>query len=320
MLPALALVRQCSSRLLLLHCFSMTARLIKPLEDVHPDLAADFERWCHKIPLEIPHVPNEVTAEDVLRAHFLLAEHFREHGEGMAGVGPRSLHLLQSAVSRQSVSLGGILKWTGLFDVTATLFYGIIKDHAFHDANKRTALLTALYQLQRGGRIPIIEQKDLEVLTVRTADDRLSEYGDYSRFLGRDDEEVRFIAHFLKRGTREVDSRTYVITYRQLDSILRGFGAYLENAHGNKIDVMKEVQEYRGILSFGKKRVQKRVAQIGFHDWGAEVPRGEIKIVREALELTPANNVDSQCFYQGVDALKSLIREYDTPLKRLARR
>jgi death-on-curing family protein len=298
----------------------MTGRSLKPLDGVHPELAKEFERWCGKIPVEVPVVPFAVTAEDVLRAHFLLAEHFRKQGEGMGGVGPRSLHLLQSAVSRQSVCLGNILKWNTLYEVSATLFFGIVMDHAFVDANKRTALLTALYQLLIAGRVPQVSQRDLEVLTVRTADHRLREYLDYDRVIGDDDADVRFIAYYLKRGTRDFDTRYYVITYRQLDTILRRFHARLDNPHGNRIDVIQTVEEYRGIVAFRKKLVEKRVTQIGFHDWGAEVARGDIKHVREELGLTPANNVDSQVFYQGVDAMESLIREYNGPLQRLARR
>lgn len=298
----------------------MIDRSLKPLAGVRPELAAEFERWCRQVPPEVPTVPHAVTAEDVLRAHFLLAERFGDAEQGMAGVGPRSLHLLHSAVSRQSVSLGNILKWNTLYEVTATLFFGIICDHAFIDANKRTALLTALYQLQCAGRIPRIEQKALEVLTVRTADHRLHEYSDFDRFLGVDDADVRYIAFTLKRGTRDFDNRYYVITYRQLDAILNRFGTRLANPHSCKIDVITEVEAYRGILSTGKRRVEQRVTQIGFHDWGDEVPRGDVKQVREALGLTKANNIDSQVFYQGVDPMQSLIREYNTPLQRLAGR
>ena len=299
----------------------MVDRHLKPLEGVRPEIAAEFDRWRRQVPVELPLVDHAVTAEEVLRAHFLLAERFAEDGQGMAGVGPRSLHLLQSAVSRQSVSLSGILKWTSLFEVTATLFFGIVMNHSFIDANKRTALLTALYQLQCGGRVPRIEQKDLEVLTVRTADHRLNEYRDYDRFVGLDDADVRFVAFFLKRGTRDWDNRYYVITYRELDEILRRFGARLGEPHNCRIDVITDVREYRGIISLGRKKVAKRVTQIGFHDWGSEVPRGEVRQVREALGLTPAKkNIDSQVFYQGVDPMESLIREYQGPLQRLAGR
>jgi death-on-curing protein len=60
-------------------------------------------------------LPDALTAEDVLRAHFMVAEYFVQRGAGLGGLGPRSYNLLQSAVSRQYVSLGGIRKWTTLY-------------------------------------------------------------------------------------------------------------------------------------------------------------------------------------------------------------
>jgi hypothetical protein len=80
---------------------------------------------------------------DVLKAHFLIADFFFAEGEGIGGVGPRDLDLLHSALYRQHVTLGGTAKWDTKFDVCATLLYGLIKDHPFHDANKRTAFLSA---------------------------------------------------------------------------------------------------------------------------------------------------------------------------------
>src|SRR5438128_2373134 len=88
-----------------------------------------IENWGRECPL----LPNAVTAEDVLRAHFMLAEYFQRREEGLGGLGPRSLHLLQSAVSRQYVSLGNTQKWSTVYELTATLFFGIIKNHPFFD-------------------------------------------------------------------------------------------------------------------------------------------------------------------------------------------
>jgi death-on-curing protein len=157
-------------------------------------------------------------------------------------------------------------------------------------------------------------------LTLRTAEGTLDTYGHFERMEDSDDPEVNFIAFFLRRNTREIDNRYYLITYAQLKGILGRFGAWLDNPHGNRIDVLHTVEEHRGIISFGKKKVVKRVAQIGFHDWGSEVSHADIKAVREALRLTPEHGVDSQVFYQGVDPLASLLLEYSGPLQRLARK
>ena len=69
--------------------------------DLEPALAAEFNRWRTEIGNEQREVSYALTATEVLRAHFMLAQYFRALKEGIGGVGPKSLHLLQSAVSRQ---------------------------------------------------------------------------------------------------------------------------------------------------------------------------------------------------------------------------
>jgi len=289
-------------------------------DDISPDLAREFTYWCDQLDPELPDAEFVVSAGDVLRAHFTLAEFFRQRGEGIGGVGPRGVHLLQSAVSRQFVSLGTVRKWTQLCEVAATLFFGLIRDHPFHDANKRTALLTLLYQLQEFGRTPTVRQKDLEQLTLRTAEHRLKEYSAYERFARKRDAEVQYLAYYFKRYSRELDKRNYLITYRELDAILRRYDARLVVADGNRVDVLRTTMDYSGIVAFHKKPVEKRVAQLVMHDWGAQVPLTSIKHLRHELGLTPAKGVDSMAFFQGVDPLKSLVREYAGPLERLADR
>src|SRR5229473_2244851 len=99
----------------------MSSAAVASLGGVHPDIEAEFQRWCKELGPEARDLPDAVTSEDVLRAHFMLAEYFQQRGEGLGGLGPRSLHLLQSAVSRQYVCLGATRKWTTLCELTATL-------------------------------------------------------------------------------------------------------------------------------------------------------------------------------------------------------
>ena len=282
---------------------------------VEPEVEAEFRRWEALVADEPAIGRFSVTARDVLRAHFLLADHFRAKREGIGGVGPKSLHLLHSSVSRQSVSYRGAYKWNSLPEVAATLFFGIIRNHPFHDANKRTALLTALYQLQCHGRTPGAPAKEFEELTERVAERSLQRYTAYESCVLAEDPDVAFIARFFKRKTREVDKRHYVVTYRQLDRLLRRFGAYLGNPHDNTLDVMQERVETRFFI---RRTLEQRVLQIGFHDWGAEVSRAEVDRVRKALRLTHERGIDSKVFFQGIDPLESLITEYRAPLERLA--
>ncbi len=119
------------------------------MDHLPADLRTEYERWTRLIGDDDPYLgPWCVGIHDVLRAHFLIIEHFWENeGEGVGGVGPKDLNLLHSALSRQSVGYGGRQKWDERLQVCATLFYGLVLDHAFHDANKRTAFLVALLRI-----------------------------------------------------------------------------------------------------------------------------------------------------------------------------
>lgn len=89
-----------------------------------------------------------INVSDVLKAYFALADFFTdpmsEHEESML-VGLRSIDLLCSALGRQTVGYCGKSKYTDPIDICSTLFFGMVKDHAFLDGNKRTALLILIY-------------------------------------------------------------------------------------------------------------------------------------------------------------------------------
>lgn len=287
---------------------------------IHSTLAMELERCKVQLGSDDRRLPFAVTAGEVLDAHFLLADYFRELGEGIGGVGPKSVHLLQSAVSRQYVGFGGRQKWTDLFSVTATLFYGPVKNHAFHDANKRTALLTALYQLQCHNRIVDTSQKDFEELAVRVAEGDLASYPSYRELRDESDTEVRFIGRFFKRSTRQADKRQLRVTYRQLESMLARYGYRLEQSHGNRTDVVQDVEESYGLLVRKRRRVTRRITTIGFRDWGTEVSQKDLKDVRIKTELTAEKGYDSAVLMHDVNPMETLIAQYSGPLRRLARK
>src|SRR5262245_17511958 len=67
----------------------------------------------------------------------------------MSPSGVRSLALLESAVFRQSVSLGSTRKYPDPLSNAATLAFGLCCDHPFYNGNKRTALVAMLVHLDR---------------------------------------------------------------------------------------------------------------------------------------------------------------------------
>ena len=294
------------------------------MEFVNSEVGDLYRYWVKRVPQEHERGPHFVSTFDVLRAHFLIADYFIEQGSGVGNVGPRDVNLLVSAVHRQHTEFGGVRKWSSDFERCATLLYGLVKDHPFHDANKRTALLTTLYFLQICNRIPSVGQRELEDFVVNVAESGLGRFRRFSEMSAVEshDAEVRFIADYLKRKTRAVDRSSHVLTFKDLQRILNSkFSAGLENPSGNHIDVMS--YRPRGHLSriwSGEKVKAVRVVRIGFPGWKNQVSPQDIKLVRTALELTPQKGVDSAAFYGSAAPLNVLIDQYQGPLKRLADR
>lgn len=260
-----------------------------------------FETYSHFLPqiqeiefiAERPHL----SCEDVLDAHFLIAEHFRKLGEGIGGFGPKDVGLLSSAVGRQVASAGGSYVYNGVWEIAATLMFGLINNHAFHDANKRTAFLSTVFFMLEQGFIPRVDIMDVENFTVEIA-----EYNNlHGHHMKIDDIWPR-----LKSMFRERDNRiSYVVTYRELGQILGQHECSLRNPVGNYIDV------FRG---------DHRVAKIGFPGMSKEVGRRAIATVRKETGLTAENGYDAQVFFKGADPLSRLIGLYEEPLRRLADR
>lgn len=160
---------------------------------------AAFVRAVAGIPKgEVGLEPTDLSAVDVLEIHFRIADGFYREGWGIGGIGLRDSGLLLTAVGRQCVSLGGVTKWGDLSSRCATLFFGLIRSHPFHDANKRTAFLCALWQLRHGGRVPTVAPEAYEDLTVRVAEHALD---------GDPDAEVMAIARNFTAWTRPAEPR-----------------------------------------------------------------------------------------------------------------
>lgn len=58
--------------------------------------------------------------------------------------------------------------------IFAPLYFGLVKNYAFHDGNKRVALLTLLYQLNGYGYFPSAPVKEFEKLVVAVAASELA--------------------------------------------------------------------------------------------------------------------------------------------------
>lgn len=292
------------------------------MNDLSPHLRAAFERDLQSLPVD--RFPNYCTQYiDVLKAHYYICDFFEAEGnDGRALFGIKNMDMLCSAVSRQIVEFGGVRKWTDEFAVAATLFWGLIKDHAFHDGNKRTALLVLIDHLRRLGRMPMVPQKEFEKLTIAVAEsDWQSILGGrrvdcYTNQTDLHDAVILEIARKLRKMTRQREGRYRPITYYELERGLSKFGYFFRDPHRNTIDVYKK--ERHKILGISTKRIDEiKVMNIAFPGWKRQVTKETVKEILKRLKLDSKSGHDWATVFGDAEPLYKLVQDYEGPLSRL---
>jgi len=291
------------------------------MELFNPEVQAEFER-VNALVVDDPFASQHTLGlRDVIRAHFLIVDFFITEQRELGGVGPKDMKLLESALYRAWVEFGGVAKWPDPFDRIATTLFGLIKDHPFHDANKRTALLSIVYLLSKHGRTPKCSKDAFEDFTVEIAEMEIMKRSRYRQLQNdEEDPEIKYISLWLRRNTREIDDREYTVTYRELRRILQRYGYVLESPNNNAIDLI-QVKPRTGVVGFlvgGETR--RRIAKIGYPGDTKQVSKGDIRNIRRLCELTSRHGIDSHSFYHGSDDMTSLLAEYQENLRRLANR
>jgi len=263
-----------------------------------------------------------ISIVDVLNAHFSIIDYFFENGEGekrVGSIGPIDKGLLTSTVAAQKTEYSGNLKWKTDYEKCAALFYGLIKNHPFHDYNKITALLTALYYLSKLNRAPTASHKELEIITRIIASNTIRDRKAFKPFSKFENGEIRFLAQYFQRNIRPIDKRDYKITYSELNKILTSYSFCFDKPHGNSIDIVRI--EKRSSL-FGLRKTITRhtsVGVIGFLGWTREISKKDIGLIKAYTGLAANDDFNPQVVCKGGLPLSSLINAYSGIFPRLAK-
>lgn len=91
-------------------------------------------------------------ADTVAAIHEKLTNLFAEEADPISPPGVKDRGLLESACMRPETGLGNVQKYKTVFEKGAALFHSLAKNHAFHNGNKRTAIVTLLTYLNRNDK------------------------------------------------------------------------------------------------------------------------------------------------------------------------
>lgn len=87
-------------------------------------------------------------------------------------IGVKDTNMLESAVNRPKQSAFGVDAYPDIYSKAAALFESIAKNHAFHNANKRTSLASLIIFLKINHYIWTMEIEEEQNLVVDTVNHR----------------------------------------------------------------------------------------------------------------------------------------------------
>ncbi|KXF90816.1 hypothetical protein AT574_09410 [Phaeobacter inhibens] len=242
----------------------------------------------------------------------------------MGGVGIKDSNTFISTVERQFAGFDGHEVYETDYEKIATLMYGIIKNHPFHDGNKRSAFLCALLLLHKKGRVISVKEKEFEDLMVEIADDSLLKRAALKQLIKKKEThpEIRFLGRYLEKNSRKTAKLRKTVKFRQLRSIITSNGFIFTNAHKGTIDLVK-IEEKRTPRFWFRDKIEKKetvLATIAYHGEGVDVQDNTLKLVRQKCGLTDQDGFDGEVLLRDAQPTFQLINSYRTALQSLAYR
>jgi len=220
-----------------------------------------------------------LTAHEIEQVHWELVKDFVHTEDPMEPAGIRSRDLLESAAFRPETSHGSNLKYPTAEMAAAALFQAIVHNHAFHNGNKRTALVAMLVQLERSNLTVTCSDNDLFRLALRAAQHRIP----VANSTG--DEEVTGIAEWICQNSRLVDKSVRPISWRRLRRVLGDLGCEISRIPGTrKVTISRTIPGHKRLL--GRPQPRTLRTQMQHASDADDISRPTIARIRAELSWT----------------------------------
>lgn len=252
-----------------------------------------------------------LTADELIAIHETLVADFAGSDDPIDPPGLRDVGLIHSAAMRPETAHGEEKKYPTVEMATAALMHSVVHNHAFHNGNKRAALVALLVFLDENGFVVTADEADLFRFVLRVAQHRLVP----KHWSQRSDREVLEIAQWIRSNSRLIDKTERLVKWRKLRGILASYGCNLSHGKvGNRMNVERTVK--RGRI-FPRDHILR--VQVAYGDEGREVERDTLKRIRQELQLDEEHGIDSEIFYGSARAPSDFILQYRKILSRLAK-
>lgn len=268
-----------------------------------------------------------LTTDEVVELHEILCRNYDllPEMEPVSPPGIKNEHLLESAVSRQTVGSGDYYKYSNVFSNCATLVFGLVKNHSFHNGNKRIGFLAMIKHLYLNGYVisPNIKHKEIYELLRTLANSSLTEHAEeyFKHFYKQtkkakwtDQTSIDYITLWLKKRTEHKNTKIKPrsIPVNDLTRILKVKNLTID-FNGKHLSVSKQTSFIDNVLF---KKAFKREYLIKDYK---NVPLGIIEQIRTEFGISFQDGVDNSTFFNEDDLLNNEIMAYKKIIYKLAK-
>jgi len=249
--------------------------------------------------------------------------------------GVKNIGMLESAIGRQMVGSGNYYKYPDYSSNCATLIYGIIKNHSFHNGNKRAGLLALIKHLYVNGYVlsPKLNSDEIYEFLIAIADSKIPNFSNkykkkYSFIRTKEEKKngmnwsidtiIRYIGFWIKRNSSpKQNTLKGELKISDLKKILENKSIVI-NQNGGILEVyIEKTSKFLGMKLPSSKKTNKRKYKLGSNR--TTIGKSTLNYLRRDFNLTKADGVDNTFFYNENSFLDYEIKTYKKLIYRLSK-
>lgn len=275
-----------------------------------------------------------LTTDNILELHDVLCKNYEllPEMEPVSPTGVKNNDMLESAISRQLVGAGDYFKYSSVFSNCATLVFGLVQNHSFHNGNKRIGFLALIKHLYCNGYIikPGIRHNEIYELlrTLADSDSTLESHANKYNYLTQfykqfpnikkskwgHDVQIQYLTSWLRLNTEHKNTKFKFKTLpiNDLVSFLRTKDLETQFT-GKYLTISKKVSFVNKLL--GKKVFRKSYSVKDSKSIGLS----QVEQIRNDFSISFLDGVDNSSFYDESNMLNDEITSYKRIIYRLAK-